>query len=106
MGPKWRDTTVVVVSEFGRTFRENGNHGTDHGHGSVYWVLGGGVRGGRVLGEQVALSQATLFQNRDYPVLNEYRSVLAGMFARTYGLSNARLDKVFPGAKAKDIGLV
>ena len=42
----WNDTLVIVVSEFGRTFRENGNRGTDHGHGSVYWVLGGGVRAG------------------------------------------------------------
>jgi uncharacterized protein (DUF1501 family) len=106
MGPRWRDTVVVVVSEFGRTFRENGNHGTDHGHGSVYWVLGGSVRGGRVAGEQVALTQPALFQNRDYPILNEYRAVLAGMFARTYGLNSARLDRIFPGAGQKDIGLV
>ena len=44
---------VVVITEFGRTFRENGNRGTDHGHGSVYWVLGGAVKGGRMAGEQV-----------------------------------------------------
>ena len=106
MGPLWKDTVVVVVSEFGRTFRENGNHGTDHGHGSVYWVLGGGIRGGRVVGDQVALTAATLFQNRDYPVLNDYRDVLGGLFAKTYGLSPARLDKVFPGARPRDIGLV
>jgi uncharacterized protein (DUF1501 family) len=47
MGETWDRTTVVVISEFGRTFRENGNRGTDHGHGSVLWVLGGGLRGGR-----------------------------------------------------------
>ena len=46
------------ISEFGRTFRENGDHGTDHGHGSVYWVLGGGINGGRILGEQVKVEQA------------------------------------------------
>src|SRR5207237_4529793 len=44
MGPMWRDTTVVVLSEFGLTFRENGNRGTDHGHGSVMWVLGGAAK--------------------------------------------------------------
>jgi uncharacterized protein (DUF1501 family) len=44
LGPQWNNTLVIVVSEFGRTFRENGDHGTDHGHGSVYWVLGGGIK--------------------------------------------------------------
>ncbi len=106
MGPSWRDATVVVVSEFGRTFKENGNRGTDHGHGSVYWVLGGGVRGGRVVGEQVAVAPASLFQNRDYPVLNEYRAMLGGLFTRLYGLSPTQVQKVFPGATARDIGLV
>src|SRR6201996_1718635 len=50
LGPQWDNTIVIVVSEFGRTFRENGDRGTDHGHGSVYWVLGGSIRGGRVAG--------------------------------------------------------
>lgn len=102
----WRDTTVVVISEFGRTFKENGSRGTDHGHGTVYWVLGGSVRGGRVAGEQVAVAPEMLFQNRDYPVLNEYRSLLAGLFGRLYGLGDARLRQVFAGVVAKDIGLV
>jgi uncharacterized protein (DUF1501 family) len=106
MGPAWNDTTVVVVSEFGRTFRENGNRGTDHGHGSVYWVLGGSVKGGRIAGEQVAVSQPTLFQNRDYPVLNEYRGVIGTLFQRLYGLSPKQLDTVFPGAKPQDLQLV
>ena len=103
----WRQTTVVVVSEFGRTLRENGTRGTDHGHGSVYWVLGGGLgqAGGTVAGEQVAVEARTLFQNRDYPVLNDYRAVLAGLFQRLYGLSNADLERVFEGVRPKDIGL-
>jgi len=94
-----------VVSEFGRTFRENGNRGTDHGHGSAYWVLGGGVKGGRIAGEQLVVNASTLFQNRDYPVLNEYRSVLGGLFKRMYGLDDAQLAEVFPGASARDLGL-
>jgi uncharacterized protein (DUF1501 family) len=106
MGPDWANTIVVAISEFGRTFRENGNRGTDHGHGSVYWVLGGGIKGGRLAGDQVRVSEATLFQNRDYPVLNEYRAVLGGLFAQFYGLDGDRLQKVFPGVKPKDIGLV
>jgi uncharacterized protein (DUF1501 family) len=106
MGSAWRNTTVVVASEFGRTFRQNGNRGTDHGHGSVYWVLGGGLRSGHIAGEQQKVEQSTLFQNRDYPVLNEYRAVLAGLFARQFGLKSQQLEQVFSGVKARDIGLV
>jgi uncharacterized protein (DUF1501 family) len=106
LGPAWRETVVVVISEFGRTFRENGNRGTDHGHGSVYWVLGGAVRGGEVRGEQVSVQQRTLFQNRDYPVINEYRALLAGLFARIYGIGNPGLERIFPGTKPQDLGLV
>ena len=106
MGAAWKSTVVVVVSEFGRTFRENGNRGTDHGHGTVYWVFGGGVRGGKVLGEQVAVDQAHLFQNRDLPVLNEYRAVLGGLFARQFGLRPAQLARVFDGVAPRDLGLV
>ena len=106
MGTAWRDTTVVVVSEFGRTFRQNGNRGTDHGHGTVYWVLGGAVRGGRVVGEQVSVDAGHLFQNRDYPVLNEYRAVLGGLFAKQFGLRPAQLAKVFAGVTPRDLGLV
>ncbi len=106
MGPQWRSTTVVVVSEFGRTFRQNGNRGTDHGHGSVYWVLGGGLKGGRVLGDQVKVDAANLFQNRDFQVLNDYRAVLAGLFVRQYGLSTVQVEQVFSGVKAKDLGLL
>jgi uncharacterized protein (DUF1501 family) len=106
MGPAWSDASVVVISEFGRTFKENGNRGTDHGHGSVYWVLGGGVRGGRIVGEQSKVDAASLFQNRDYQVLNEYRAVLGGLFARLYGLSGAQLKQIFAGALARDLGLI
>lgn len=106
LGPLWSKTVVTVVSEFGRTFRENGNQGTDHGHGSVYWVLGGPVRGGRIAGEQAKLGAATLFQNRDLPVLTDYRALLGGLLNRFYGLGGAELARVFPGAVPKDIGLV
>lgn len=106
MGDAWANTTVVVMSEFGRTFRENGKRGTDHGHGSVYWVLGGKVQGGRVAGEQVRVDQAHLFQNRDFPVLNEYRAVLGGLFNRLYGLNSNQLAQVFPQVKARDLALL
>ena len=100
------DTVVVVISEFGRTFRENGNKGTDHGHGSTYWILGGGIRGGAVVGPQVKVERATLLQDRDYPVLTDVRSLLGGLFSRMFGLSTSDLDRVFPGAVPADLGLV
>jgi uncharacterized protein (DUF1501 family) len=106
LGDAWQNTTVVVVSEFGRTFQENGNRGTDHGHGSALWVLGGSVRGGKVLGEQVASEAKNLHENRDWPVLNDYRAVLGGVFGRLYGLNGAALARVFPGARPVDVGLI
>ena len=106
IGPDaWARTTVVVVSEFGRTFRENGDRGTDHGHGSVYWVMGGAVKGGRIAGPQVAVTQATLNQNRDWPVLTDYRGLIGGLAQRAYGLDTRRLDAVFPGARPADLEL-
>ena len=106
MGPRWNDTVVIVISEFGRTFRENGNRGTDHGHGTTYLALGGAVRGGRLAGDQQAIEESTLHQSRDLPVLNEYRGVLGGVFGRLYGLNESDLAAIFPDAKSKDIGLV
>ena len=106
VGPAWRDTVVVTISEFGRTFRENGDRGTDHGHGSAYWVLGGGINGGRILGEQVKVEQANLFQNRDYPVLTDYRSLFAGLLQRMYGLQPASLERIFASARPTDLGIV
>ena len=102
----WRTTTVVVVSEFGRTFRENGDKGTDHGHGSVYWVMSGGLSGGRLAGEQVAVTQASLNQNRDLPVLTDYRSLIGGLTARQFGLSGERVAAMFPQARPVDLKLI
>jgi uncharacterized protein (DUF1501 family) len=106
LGGEWRNTVVAVVSEFGRTFRENGNKGTDHGHGSVYWLLGGSINGGRIAGEQTRIERASLFQDRDYPVLNEYRAVLGGLFASLWGLSSEQLQRVFPGGAPLDLQLI
>lgn len=106
LGPAWRDTTVVVLSEFGRTFRENGNGGTDHGHGTTYWLLGGSVRGGRIAGVQTPVRFNTLLQNRDLPVLNDFRGVLGGVVQRLYGLSLSQVQQVFPGALPLDLQLL
>jgi uncharacterized protein (DUF1501 family) len=106
LGEEWSNTVVVVISEFGRTFRENGNRGTDHGHGSVYWVLGGAINGGTIAGEQRSLSRATLFQDRDLPVLNDYRAILGGLFRRLWGLSPDQSERVFAQAAPRDLALV
>ena len=106
LGAAWSSTVVVVLSEFGRTFRENGDRGTDHGHGSVHWVLGGPVRGGRVVGEQVDVTRSNLFQDRDFPVLNDYRAVLGGLFATLWGLSAPQLEQVFPRSTPVSLGIV
>jgi uncharacterized protein (DUF1501 family) len=106
LGAEWDGTVVVVVSEFGRTFRENGNRGTDHGHGTVYWVAGGGISGGSVAGEQTAVARGTLLQDRDLPVLNDYRAVLGGIFRVLWGLTPDQCGRVFPGVVPKDLKLV
>lgn len=106
MGTAWKNTVVVVLSEFGRTFRENGTRGTDHGHGTAYWVLGGNVHGGRIVGEQVRVERKTLNQDRDWPVLTEYRTLLGGLFQKMYGLDTAQLNRIFPGATPRNLGLV
>ena len=106
MGSAWSNTIVVVISEFGRTFRENGTRGTDHGHGSVYWVLGGAIQGGRFAGDQVEVAPRTLNQNRDWPVMTEYRAMLGGVFKRIYSLDQTRLDRVFPNTAPRDLGLI
>jgi uncharacterized protein (DUF1501 family) len=106
LGGEWRNTVVAVVSEFGRTFRENGNKGTDHGHGSVHWLLGGSINGGRIAGEQARVDKGSLFQDRDYPVLNEYRAVLGGLFSTLWGLSAEQVQRVFPGSAPVNLQLV
>ena len=105
MGPQWADTGVIVLSEFGRTFRENGNKGTDHGHGTVAWVLGGRVGGGRVAGAQERVSMSSLNENRDLKVLNDYRGVAAETLAKLYGLGAKDLDYILPGAPKLNLGL-
>jgi uncharacterized protein (DUF1501 family) len=106
LGAEWKNTVVVVVSEFGRTFRENGNKGTDHGHGTVYWVLGGAINGGRIAGEQQRVDRSTLFQDRDFPVLNDYRAVLGGLFRSLWGLSADQSASVFQQVPPVDLKLV
>ncbi|QJC55416.1 hypothetical protein HC248_00695 [Polaromonas vacuolata] len=88
---------VVVASEFGRTSAENGTRGTDHGHGNTMWIMGNRVNGGRVHGGWTGLGIGNLHENRDLPIHNDFRSVFAQLLRSTQGLSNANIDKLFPG---------
>jgi uncharacterized protein (DUF1501 family) len=97
-GEAWRDTVVIVLSEFGRTVRENGNGGTDHGHGNVIWVLGGAINGGRICGNWPGLAPAQLYQRRDLAVTTDFRSVLAAILERHMQLGDRQLEAVLPGA--------
>jgi uncharacterized protein (DUF1501 family) len=74
--------------------------------GSVYWVMGGGINGGRILGDQIKVEQARRFQNRDYPILTDYRSMFAGLFQRMYGLEAASVQRIFAGIHPAELGLV
>ncbi|MGB3787939.1 MAG: DUF1501 domain-containing protein, partial [Phormidesmis sp.] len=76
LGPIYQDTAVVVMSEFGRTVSENGSRGTDHGHGSAMWLMGGGLRGKQVYGQWPELELADLYEQRDLAVTTDYRDVL------------------------------
>jgi uncharacterized protein (DUF1501 family) len=98
LGPTLNDTTIVVVSEFGRTVRQNGNGGTDHGHGNVMWVMGGPVAGGRVYGQWPGLEDNHLYEGRDVAVTTDFRTVLSEVAERGLLLPDDKLNAVFPGA--------
>jgi len=95
LGDLGEDTVIVTMSEFGRTARENGNRGTDHGHANVMFVLGGPVKGGRVYGRWPGLDPAQLYEGRDLALTTDFRQVLGEGVARHMG--NPNLATVFPG---------
>jgi len=95
LGDLGEDTVLVTMSEFGRTARENGNRGTDHGHANVMFVLGGPVRGGRVYGQWPGLDQSQLNEGRDLALTTDFRRVLGEGVYRHLG--NKDLAIIFPG---------
>jgi uncharacterized protein (DUF1501 family) len=95
MGDRMEDIVLVTMSEFGRTAAENGNGGTDHGHGSFMMVIGGPVRGGKVYGKWPGLEREQLFEGRDLAVTTDYREVLGELVQGHLGQQN--LSRVFPG---------
>lgn len=98
LSPVWKDTVVMVVTEFGRTAAVNGTTGTDHGTGTVAFLVGGAVRGGRVIADWPGLRAEQLYENRDLRPTTDIRSVAKGVVADLFGLSGPILaEKVFPG---------
>ncbi|HEY7409757.1 MAG TPA: DUF1501 domain-containing protein [Vicinamibacteria bacterium] len=95
LGPRMADVVVVTLTEFGRTVRENGNRGTDHGHASVSFALGGDVAGGKVLGRWPGLSAGALYEGRDLALTTDFRELVGEVLARHLGARD--LGRVFPG---------
>jgi uncharacterized protein (DUF1501 family) len=100
LGPAWAQTAVLMMTEFGRTARVNGTKGTDHGTGTVAFVLGGAVAGGRVKATWPGLGSGQLFENRDLAPTTDLRAVAKGMLAAHLGLEATALAGVFPGSDA------
>jgi uncharacterized protein (DUF1501 family) len=95
LGDRMEDVTLVTMSEFGRTVKENGDRGTDHGHANVMFVMGGDVRGGKIYGDWPGLQEEQLYDGRDLALTTDFRDVLGELVARHLGNSN--LKSVFPG---------
>lgn len=98
MGGQWAGTTVVVMTEFGRTARPNGSGGTDHGTAGAGFVLGSGVARSRVVADWPGLAEHQLFEGRDLAPTLDVRAVLKGALQGTFGLTAAQADRVFPGS--------
>ena len=104
MGDGGANVTLVTMSEFGRTARENGTGGTDHGHANAMFVLGGQVKGGKVYGKWPGLDDGQLNEGRDLALTTDYRQVLGEVVTRTLGAEN--LERVFPGAQLSRAGFL
>jgi uncharacterized protein (DUF1501 family) len=95
LGDRMEDTVVLTMSEFGRAVNENGNRGTDHGHGNAMMVIGGGVRGGRVYGKWPGLAVERRYDGRDLAVTTDFRDVFGEIVTKHLGVTEA--GAVFPG---------
>ena len=97
LGPVWADTTVLVVTEFGRTVAVNGTRGTDHGTAGVAFLAGGGIKGGRVVSDWPGLAARELYENRDLKPTIDLRRVFKSVLAERFGVAESALERaVFP----------
>ena len=100
LGPRWEHSVVMVVTEFGRTVRVNGSRGSDHGTGGAAFLLGGAVKGGRMLGDWPGLAKSALYEDRDLFPANDLRVMFKGVLRDHLGVARSDLDKfVFPESK-------
>lgn len=104
LGAMWNQTTIVTITEFGRRLQENASAGLDHGWGSAMFVMGGGVKGGKVVANWPGIDEASL-HNGDLAVTLDYRDVISNVLRDRGGLSATQLGSIFPGFKAQDLGL-
>ena len=95
LGDSMADVTVLTMSEFGRTVRQNGRNGTDHGHGTCFFAMGGNVQGGKVLGRWPGLAPEQLYENRDLAVTTDFRAIFGEVAGKHLGMRD--LTQVFPG---------
>ena len=100
LGDRMSDVALITMSEFGRTAKENGTRGTDHGHANVMFAMGAGVRGGMALGKWPGLETEQLYEGRDLAVTTDFRDVLGELVSKHLG--NKNLDGVFPGYKVDE----
>lgn len=96
LGERMNETTILVLSEFGRTVRQNGTNGTDHGHGNVAMLLGAGVKGGRVAGEWPGLDPSARYEGRDLAITTDFRDIIADVLEHRFKLSDKNLARVLP----------
>ncbi|ERT06778.1 hypothetical protein M595_3215 [Lyngbya aestuarii BL J] len=99
LGEIYADTTILVVSEFGRTVAENGNQGTDHGRGNAMWILNGSVRGGQVYGQWPGLSESERYEGRDLAITTDFREVVSTVLLNQFQVKPNQIDRIFPGYK-------
>ena len=96
LGDRMADVVVVTMSEFGRAVHQNGNRGTDHGHGTCFFTMGGSIKGGKVYGDWPTLAPDKLFQNRDLAITTDFRDVFGEICTRHFNVPMSAMPQLFP----------
>lgn len=102
LGDTYADTSIIVMSEFGRTVKENGNKGTDHGRGNIMWILGKNIKGGQFYGEWATLKKEELFEGRDVNVSTDFREPITNILSKNFNFSDQLVSQIFPDFEPKN----